>query len=455
MWRFASIRVRTTAAAALVVGIALVAGAALLVAAQRRTLTSGVDAAARARANDLATALADGTLPEDLSVSDAEQALVQVLDEHRTVVAASTNVTGEAPISDVRAPASGFVARNLGGSPVANDRFRLVARSVRAGGPRYTIYVASSLEPVDDGTASLVRRLAAGLPFLVGLVGLTTWLVAGRTLRPVERIRAEVETIQGGDLDRRVPEPRARDEIGRLATTMNAMLDRIEASTERQRRFVADASHELRSPLAGMRSDLEVNLAHPEQAALGATDRELLATTVRMQHLVDDLLTLAQVDAASLPIRHDAVDLDDVVLGEVHAIRAATSVTVACSGVSAGQVVGDRDQLARVVRNLLDNAVRHARTRVDVTLSERGAVVSLVVRDDGPGIPVDERDGIFERFARLDEARDRQRGGAGLGLAIAHDIVAAHGGTISVDDADPGARFVVALPAIPSVGGGR
>lgn len=447
MGRFASVRVRTTIAAALVVGVALTIGAVLLVGAQHRTLTRDVEAAARTRANDLASVISGGTLPQDLSVSDAEQALIQVLDRQRVVVAASTNVTGEPPISTLRAPTHGVALTTLAHSPIANTRFRLAAREVQVKGDRYTIYVAMSLKPVDDSTTSLVGLLAAGLPVLVGLVALTTWLVVGRTLGPVERIRTEVDAIRGSDLHRRVPEPRTRDEIGRLATTMNAMLDRIESATDRQRRFVADASHELRSPLAGLRSTLEVELAHNDTPQRRATDQEMLTTAVRMQRLVDDLLTLAQVDAERQPMRRTLVDLDDIVLREAHAARPSTSILIDCSNVSAGQVVGDREQLARMVRNLLDNALRHARTRVDASLAERSGVVSLVVSDDGPGIPAHERSRIFERFTRLDESRDRLQGGTGLGLAIVHDIISMHGGTITVDDADPGARFSVELPA--------
>jgi signal transduction histidine kinase len=249
-----------------------------------------------------------------------------------------------------------------------------------------------------------------------------------------------------------VPEPGTPLEIDRLARTMNAMLARLQAAAERQRRFVADASHELRSPLARMRAELEVDAAHPSSADPRATAESVLAETVGLQRLVDDLLLLARGDAGALPTRRDVVDLDDVVTAPIARARTA-GATVDASAVRPVQVRGDRAQLERAAANLVENAVRHARGRVTVTVAERPAgTAELVVADDGPGIPAADRERVFERFARLDAARSTADGGAGLGLAIARDIAERHGGGLTLGPSDAGARFVLTLPAVDAAG---
>jgi signal transduction histidine kinase len=227
---------------------------------------------------------------------------------------------------------------------------------------------------------------------------------------------------------------------------MNAMLARLEDATDRQRRFVADASHELRSPLTGMRAQLEVDLEHPELANWETTEREVLADAIRLQRLVDDLLAITVADASALDASHrSSVDLDEIVFAEARRVTTRNDVAIDTHAVSGAQLDGNADQLVRVVRNLLDNAARHARSQVAVSLEESATHVTLRVVDDGPGIPDADRQRVFERFARLDDARDRDEGGAGLGLAIVHDVVAAHGGSVSVENA-PGAAFTVVLP---------
>jgi signal transduction histidine kinase len=233
---------------------------------------------------------------------------------------------------------------------------------------------------------------------------------------------------------------------------MNDMLDRLQVGAERQRRFTADASHELRSPLASLRSQLEVARAHPERADWTLTSDDSLAEIDRMERLVRDLLVLARADAGGLNVGIDRVDLAQLARGEAERVRARGAVTVDDRGIVSGDVAGNADWLRGVVGNLLDNAERHARSTVTVEVARRGSTVELVVANDGPGIPPEAREHVFERFARLDESRDRDAGGAGLGLAIARDVLAAHRGTISIvdgsiADSDPGVRFVVRLPA--------
>lgn len=240
------------------------------------------------------------------------------------------------------------------------------------------------------------------------------------------------------------------------ARTMNQMLDRIATAAERQRRFVADASHELRTPLTRIRTEVEVDLTHPDRADPVATNQTVLAETARLQQLIDDLLHLARSDAGVGPRTHAPLDLDDVVLAEVSRQRSETSATIDSTHVSAAHLVGDADQLARLVQNLLANAVRHARGVVTVSLTEGVDGIELAVADDGPGVPKADRERVFERFARVDESRG-EVGGTGLGLAIVRDITERHGGDARYDPQGPtGARFVVRLPAGgPSVGSNR
>jgi signal transduction histidine kinase len=281
-------------------------------------------------------------------------------------------------------------------------------------------------------------------------MGLATWYFTGRALRPVEAIRLEAEEITGTTMHRRVPEPDTDDEVGRLARTMNAMLTRLETSSQKQRQFVSDASHELRTPLASIRANLEVALRNEQSADWPEVARRVLAEDERMEDTVAELLELARLDESEgpLPIEtYPEVDLDEVVSDLVITPR---RVPVDTTKVSAGRVHGREDQLSRAIRNLVDNAARHASTKVAVSLTtddDNGWVV-LLVDDDGTGIAPEDRTRVFERFTRLDEGRARDAGGLGLGLALVKGIVESHRGMVSIDDSPlGGARFVVMLPA--------
>ncbi len=448
MRRLATVRVRITLAAVLVVGASLVAGAFWLVRAHRDGLTSNLETTARLRSQDIAATVDDGNFPKVFSVPRGDENLVQVVDSDGNVVSESKNVIGEERISLLQPDADGYSVRTVAGLEKGEGPYRVVARRVDTKTGTYVVYVARSLEGVGRSTDNLERLLWWSLPALLTLMGVMTWVVTGRALRPVEAMRREVEVIGGEDLHRRVPEPVTEDEIGRLARTMNAMLTRLEDATDRQRRFVADASHELRSPLTGIRAQLEVDLEHPELADWQTTEREVLADAIRMQRLVDDLLVIAVADESALDAAHRApVDLDEIVLAEARRLHTNhTALTVDTHAVSGAQVDGNADQLLRVVRNLLDNAARHARSQVELSLTESTTDVTLTVVDDGPGIPDADRQRVFERFARVDDARGRDGdGGAGLGLAIVHDVVVAHGGSVAVENT-PGAAFTVVLP---------
>lgn len=425
--------------------VALAVGAVLVVVVLRRSLVDNVHGAARARAEDVAALVRQGNLPARLAAPGEEDSLVQVVDSRGRVVAASANLEGEDPILKFE-PDRRASFRTVGRLPIGEEHeFALVTLPVMRGSSEFTIYAAASLEQVEESVAAVQGILVVGLPILLVLVGFTTWVIVGRALDPVDAIRAEVADISSHDLTRRVPEPSTDDEIGRLARTMNGMLARLETFTESQRRFVADASHELQSPIASSRAELEVAMAHPELADWQATAAELLDDNHRMERLVGDLLFLARTESAA-PVTAGPVDLDDIARAEVERVRVRTTVSIDAAEVSAVEVNGNADRLARVVRNLLENASRHAASTVAVRLTVDGKVARLEVSDDGPGIALADRERVFERFTRLDASRSRGTGGAGLGLAIAREIVTAHGGTIGVADSTVGALFVVELP---------
>jgi signal transduction histidine kinase len=301
--------------------------------------------------------------------------------------------------------------------------------------------------PVDDVVRSVDRIRVVlwwAVPAVVAAAGLATWVLAGRALRPVRDITEETGRIRGGRLHARVPVPATGDEIATLATTMNEMLDRLQRDDERRRRFVSDASHELRSPVAVLRSTADVALAGPADADVVELATTVRAEADRMSAMISDLLALARHDEG-LPPPAAVVDLDDVVLAEASRGRA---LPVDVHKVSAARVRGRPDELARMVTHLLDNAVRHARSEVSVTLSVQGHDAVLVVEDDGPGVPAQRRQAVFERFVRLDDARTRDGGGAGLGLAVVAATARGAGGSAEVTDSPlGGARFVVSLPA--------
>lgn len=446
--RLTTVRARTTAAATAIVGLALAVAAVSLLVLLRRSLVEQIDEVAEGRADEIAALARQGDLSAALAVA-GDDAIIQVVDDTGRVVGSTASVERDQPIATFRPSGSELEARTVDSLPVddGDDQgFRVVAlRAASPDGP-LTIYVASSLEDVEKTIAILRGDLAVGAPVVLALVAVTAWIVVGRALRPVDAIRAEVADISDRSLDRRVPVPPTDDEISRLAGTMNTMLDRLHMAAKRQRRFVADASHELQTPLASARTDLEVALTHPEGTDWHETATDLLAANRRMERLVRDLLFLARADDTAPRPPALPVDLDDVVLSEATRLRSNGHVQVDTSRVSAAAVEGRRDELGRAVRNLLDNAEQYASSVITLELASDDSRVTLVIQDDGPGIPPGDRERIFERFTRLDDARSRESGGTGLGLAIAKEIIEAHGGTIAVGNAPRGARFVIHLP---------
>ncbi|MGI5340769.1 sensor histidine kinase [Streptomyces sp. CA-181903] len=316
------------------------------------------------------------------------------------------------------------------------------------GSCRATLYVLVPSDDADLAAAPLRTPLMAGVPLAALLVAAVAWAAARRSLRPVEAIRREVAEITDTSLDRRVPVPDARDPVRRLALTTNTTLDRLETAVERQRRFVADASHELRSPVAALRYELETALAHPDTVDAHETLHHALTATRRVHALTEDLLLLARPDR---PAAHSLVDLAGLTAELVHEYRHRGHPVALRTSPDRAPVRGDGAQLHRLLRNLLDNAVRHARTAVVLDVTTDGRTHTVAVRNDGTPLAPDECELVFERFTRLDEARTRDAGGSGLGLAIARDIAERHHGALTArsDHPRPGTTFTLTLPGPP------
>lgn len=424
---------------------------ALLVLRLRASLIGGIDGAARQRAADVAAAVTAGSLGPLLR-SEEGDAAIQVVAANGDVITSSANIEGEPRLFSFPPSGPGSAAakaRTAHGLPLGeNGTYRVVGLATDGPGAAPTVYVALPTAGVGRTVAQLSGALIVGLPLAVLVLGGIGWLVLGRALQPVEALRRQAAEITATGLHRRLEVPPARDELARLAQTLNDMLARLEQSTARQRQFVADAAHELRSPIAALLAQLEVAIQHPGSTDWSAAVPALLTDTTRVSRLVDDLLRLARLDARPR-LGRQPVDLDDLVFAEVRRVRNRTDLRIDETAVSAARVDGDPDALARVVANLLDNAFKHAESEVRISLGTAAGTAELVVADDGPGIPEPDRERIFERFTRLDDARSRDAGGFGLGLAIVRDVVRIQGGEVRVDDNMPGARFTVTLPGAP------
>jgi signal transduction histidine kinase len=437
------LRARLTAVATALVALALLAGTGLLLVALQRSLIAALDESARQRARDVAALVDTGRLPNPIPVA-AGTPLVQVVDAQDRVVAAATGSDRLVPVlppDDVASVRAGGVRTIDGARLGLSGQFRVVGEPAGTDDPQ-TVLVAMSLSDV-EGSLQVVRTaVIVGGPLLVAGFGVVCWLLVGSALRPVAALREGAEEITTTRPAGRLPVPSANDEVRRLALTLNDMLDRLERSSVRQRSFVADAAHELRSPLTAIRAQLEVALAHPGDAEWRQVSTDALADVERLSHLVDDLLVLARVEDGAPGRPTEAVDLarvaDDVI--------ARTVTDVLLRRVGAGEVVvrADLDAMTRIVANLVDNAVRHAATAVTVEVRYgTGGSAVLTVADDGPGILASQRERVFERFTRLDDARSRDAGGAGLGLPIVRELVWSQGGEVTLEDNAPGLRAVV------------
>ncbi len=447
-WRHrVSLRLRITLLTALVVALAVALGGLLIMVSLESELLGAADDVGKERAQEISGLAAQGNLPTTLPEMEDPETPAEVVTSGR-VVATTSDLDGQGGIGLPERKAGEIHVVEVSRLPVAvPGPYRVVAQGVDTPAGPATVFVAVPVHDVEHAMSAATRIGGIGLSLLVGVLAAVMWMAIGRALAPVNAIRTRADAISGQSLDLRVPTPPHHDEIGRLARTVNQMLGRLQLSAENQRRFVADAAHELRSPIASLRVQLETARDHDWTGERGRVD-DMLHETARMEGLVDQLLLLARAGADDSWLRLTVVDLDDIVDSGISWLGSDGAVVIDTSAVEPVQLSGDGALLEQVVRNLVQNAAGHAREIVRVSLSAGlGEVALLTVDDDGPGVPQDRREDIFERFVRLDESRDRVRGGVGLGLAIVSEIVHAHGGRIHVGDSPlGGARFVVELP---------
>ncbi|WP_433241667.1 sensor histidine kinase [Actinomadura nitritigenes] len=372
---------------------------------------------------------------------------VQVLDARNGVVAGTPGVLTGPPMATFRpGAATGFKDAQVLCPPAGlRGCHWVIDFSVRLPSGEWQVYAAAPDVPwfVSGGLITFV--ISVGL-LLVLLVALRTWRTVDRTLAPVDGIRRELTEITASKSGRRVTVPENRDEIRRLAEAVNATLDRLDAALAKQRGFTSDASHDLRSPIAAARTQLEEALLYADDTDWPRTARTVLQTLDRLQAIVTDLLQLARLDAGAW---QDTETIDLAAMVTIELARSDRSKRIVPHFQEGVQLRGDRLRLVRLFTNLLDNAERHAESQVDVTVRDEDGVAVLEVLDDGAGIAEEDREVVFQRFARLKDGKARDANGTGLGLPIAREVAKAHGGTLKVEDSDRGARFVLRIPREP------
>jgi signal transduction histidine kinase len=450
------ISARSAAVSAIVVLCALTIAGAGLDAILYRSLLASVDYASAERVRDIVKDLqSDSPAELDNALMNTDQRVIatQLIAPDGTVVKRSASAP-QTPL----VPVTKFdfnLLRALPDDAVAGDNMRVSGQRVATASGDYTVLVGGGSEAVETTARTVAILLACGAPIIVAVAAAATYWLVRRSLQSVDAIRAQVAEISTSDLAERVPVPDSRDEIAALALTMNEMLSRIEAGHLAQKRFLGDASHELRSPLATIISGLEVAEAHPDLLDADLAVNTLLPEAQRMNTLIQDLLLLARADEQRLVRRKEQVALDD--LAEAEAARVGRGARCAIhTDISPVLLTGDSAAVSRMIRNLVDNAVRHANSCVGIEVGSRNGTAILAVSDDGPGIAPAERTRVFERFVRLDSDRARSGGGAGLGLAIVAEVVTAHGGTITVADRPGGGtRMIVTLPVGDGQGSSR
>jgi len=445
-WRGLSLRARLLAVGVTGVTLALALGSLMLYAVLTVTVNRTVDDSAFATARAVAAMVDNETVSDPLPVSGSQ--IVQVVDDSGAMVSASVSADRLTPLLR---PAE--LTKALAGERISIPGSRaglagsLRGIAIRAGPSSASriIIVALPVNDIEESQRVLRNTLLVTAPPLVVIMTLIAWRVIGWTLRPVETLRSGAARISGSDRDERLAVPESADEIRALALTLNDMLDRLATARGRQRAFVADAAHELRSPLASMRTQLEVAQRLGEG---GDLTTDLLTDVTRLSALVEDLLLLARAgsDAHRAPVR-ESVDVRTLLVATAGRYASAR-VPVSVPSGPAVHASMHPEELRRVVANLVDNAVRHASSTVVLDVRAEAGQAVLTVTDDGPGIPAGERERVFQRFTRLDDARDRDAGGTGLGLAIVRELLSRADASISLQDnpTGPGLVAVVQLP---------
>ncbi|WP_308164159.1 sensor histidine kinase [Nonomuraea sediminis] len=380
--------------------------------------------------------------PDNLKpvVATEEVDLVQVVDNQGAVRQASIRLLGKPPLTRVlpRDADSRVDSRVCTGGTC----LIVVGYRVGVGSANWMVYTYVPEIPWYISIRYIIGVLA-GSVLMSAIIAAVCWMVVRKALEPVKTMKNELAEITETDLGRRVPPTAHQDELDDLAKTINDTLDRLEGAVEQQRRFASDASHDLRSPITAMRAQVEDALMHPEDADWQGTGQALLTSLDRLQAIVTDLLTLARLDAGA-PGRNEPLDLAVLVEEELARRPRGKQVNL---GLAPGVAIqGDRLRLARLLTNLLDNAERHADATITVSVFREGGMAVLEVEDDGAGIPLDQRELVFRRFTRLDASRNVDAGGTGLGLAIAREVARAHGGSLTIEDSEVGARFVLHIP---------
>ena len=441
-----SLRTRMLFISSAAVAIVMAVGGILLLSLLRAELIDTADDSGEDTADSVAELARAGTLPPVLAATEEVATAVQVV-QAGEVISATSNAVGSRTFlrSELRPGVERIYDRRF--LPFDEDGpFRVIAVGTETPTGDATVIVAVDVEDVDEVIAVASQMGSAGLAALIIILAGVFWVVIGRTLAPVSAIRDRAEAITGSGLHQRVPEPLRHDEIADLARTINAMLARLEDSAKRQEAFVADAAHELRSPIASLQARLETAMLNPETDSDHVLTRDLLRETTRMGRLVDHLLLLARSDAGTISIDKVPVDLEEVVRESVASID-TSAVPITANAVEPVQVLGQAALLEHVITNLLDNAGRYAESSIDVSLHANSTNAILTVDDDGPGIPEHLRRSVLQRWVRVDESRERGTGGAGLGLAIVSEIVHVHEGEIEITESPSGgARVQVLLP---------
>ena len=447
-----SVRLRATIGASLILAVALVIGALAASNLLRRTLASDAESQLVDRIDEVQLLIDGRRLTQVLAPTGREVGQVQVLAANGDVVAVTPGLAGSTRLDVIDEPPVGEQTTavvdggTIGGVP--GQQYKMVARTVDSAVGPLTIFAVTSLDSADRAERDLRNSLIFGVPLLVALAAVVIYRVVARALAPVDAMRAEVDRIEAADLSGRVEAGSSDDEIANLGLTLNRMLDRLEQESRRQQLFAAAASHELRSPLSTIRTELEVGLAYPDRAEWPKVAEDSLIEVARLEELTRDLrmLTRSRSMQASAAV---SMALSDLVASEVALRRPERGLRYETT-LAPAQIAADPDAVVRVVRNLFDNAERHAAGTIRVVISPNGSGTVLTVANDGPPIPDDDRERIFEPFMRLDEARSLDIGGSGLGLAIARSIMTALGGSIVAVAADHGAEFKASFPAPPA-----